>query len=44
MFWVGVLVGLFIGGNVGLAVSGVLRASSLRDREEVQSEQLRRAA
>ena len=38
MFWVGALVGLFVGGSVGLVVSGVLRVSALRDREEAEAQ------
>jgi len=34
-FWTGIIIGVFIGANIGMVVSGALAASKRRDYEEI---------
>jgi hypothetical protein len=34
-FWTGIIIGVFVGANIGIVVAGVLAASKSRDYEEI---------
>ena len=34
-FWTGIIIGVFVGANIGIVVAGVIAASKRRDYEEI---------
>jgi hypothetical protein len=38
MFWTGLIVGIFLGANIGIVVAGILSAAKRREAEDHSSE------
>lgn len=40
MFWIGLVVGLFIGGNLGILTYAIISVNKTKDEKEIENEKI----